>query len=236
MTEMATRVDEALRWLESRGSKKTRDEMLTRYGITASKAYGVPVSVIQKLAQETGRDHALAAALWKTGWYEARMATAYIDEPERVTASQMDRWARDWDNWAIVDTVCFCLFDRSPHAWGKVEQWSKRREEFIRRGAFALLACLALHDKTATDSPFLKSLKLIEKAASDERNFVKKGVSWAVRSIGGRNKALNSATLELSRRLAESEDPTARSIGKLGIRDLGSPALQRRFARRASGK
>lgn len=236
MTAMATRVDEALRWLESRGSRKTRDELLSRYGITAAKAYGVPVGVIQKLARETGRDHALAAALWETGWYEAQLATAYIDEPEKVTAAQMDRWAKDWDNWGIVDTLCFCLFDRTPHAWGKVEQWSRRREEYIRRGAFALLACLALHDRAATDARFLKSLKLIEKVATDERNFVKKGVSWAVRAIGGRNKALNTATLELCGRLAASEDPTARSIGKLGIRDLGSAALQRRFARRATGK
>lgn len=236
MTAMATRVDEALRWLESRGTTKTRDEMLTRYGITAPRAYGVPVGVIQKLARETGRDHALAAALWETGWYEAQIATAYIDEPEKVTRAQMDRWARDWDNWGIVDTLCFCLFDRTPHAWGKVDQWSKRREEFVRRGAFALLACLALHDRTATDARFLKSLKLIEKAATDERNFVKKGVSWALRAIGGRNKALNTAALTLARQLAESENPTAKSIGKLGIRDLASPALQRRFARRATAK
>jgi 3-methyladenine DNA glycosylase AlkD len=233
---MAMRVGEALRWLESRGSKRTRDDMLTRYGITASRAYGVPVGAIQQLACLTGRDHALAAALWQTGWYEARLAAAYIDEPEKVTAGQMDRWARDWDNWGIVDTVCFCLFDRTPQAWGRVERWSQRREEFVRRGAFALLACLALHDKTAPDARFLNSLKLIEKAATDERNFVKKGVSWAVRAIGGRNRTLNIATLGLARRLAGSEDPTAKSIGKLGIRDLGSPALQHRFARRATGK
>lgn len=233
---MAERVEEALRWLERRGTKRTRDDMLTRYGITASRAYGVPVGVIQQLARQTGRDHALAAALWETGWYEARLATAYIDEPEKVTSGQMDRWARDWDNWGIVDTLCFCLFDRTPHAWGKVGRWSRRREEFVRRGAFALLACLALHDETAPDARFLDSLKLIERAATDERNFVKKGVSWALRAIGGRNGTLNIAALELARRLAESADPTARSIGKLGIRDLGTPALQRRFARRATGK
>jgi 3-methyladenine DNA glycosylase AlkD len=220
MTELDRRVASALQWLESRASRKTRDELSTRYGITTDKAYGVPVGVIQKLAKEVGRDHALALALWETGWYEARLLTSYVDEPGKVTSAQMDRWARDWDNWGIVDTVCFCLFDRTPHAWGKVEQWSKRREEYIRRGGFVMLACLALHDKTAPDAPFLKGLKLIEKGATDERNFVKKGVSWALRTIAMRNASLRKAALELSRKLADSADPTATSIGKLGIRDI----------------
>lgn len=220
MTELARRVDAALHWLESRGTKKTRDDLLPRYGITAAKAYGVPVGVIQKLAKQIGRDHALAQALWQTGYYEAQLLTCYVDQPDKVTPAQMDRWARDWDNWGIVDTLCFCLFDRTPHAWGKVEQWSRRREEYVKRGAFALLACLALHDKAAADGQFIKSLQLIEKGATDPRNFVKKGVSWALRAIAMRNAALRKAALELARRLAESEDLTAKSIGKLGIRDI----------------
>lgn len=227
MSGLDGRVDAALQWLESRGSRKTREEMQSRYGITAAKAYGVPVGVIQKLAREIGRDHALAQALWTTGWYEARILTCYVDQPEKVTAAQMDRWARDWDNWGIVDTLCFCLFDRTPHAWGKVEQWSGRREEYVKRGAFALLACLALHDQTATDDRFLKSLKLIEKAATDERNFVKKGVSWAIRAIAMRNASLSKAALELAKRLAQSDDPTAKSIGKLAIRDIAKHSSKR---------
>ena len=140
MTDAAERVDEALRWLERRGSKKVREEMLTRYGITAPKAFGVSVGAIQQLGKKLGRDHDLAAALWDTGWYEARLLTAFVDDPAQVTAPQMDRWARDFDNWGVCDTLCFALFDRTPHAWKKVEPWSRRREEFVKRAAFALMA------------------------------------------------------------------------------------------------
>jgi 3-methyladenine DNA glycosylase AlkD len=141
---------------------------------------------IQSLARRLGRNHELAAALWETGWYEARLLAAYVAEPEHITPAQMDRWCRDFDNWGTCDTVCFVLFDRSPHAWRKVEQWSGRRDEFARRAAFALLASLALHDRGTADAPFERGLALIEDAATDERNFVKKAVSWALRSIDSR--------------------------------------------------
>jgi 3-methyladenine DNA glycosylase AlkD len=228
-------VREALAWLERRRSKRTREEMLTRYGITAPKAFGVSVSAIQQLAKRLGRDHDLAAALWETGWYEARMLAAYVDDPAQVTAAQMDRWARDFDNWGICDTVCFVLFDRTPHAWRKVEQWSRRRDEFVKRAAFALLASLALHDKLTGDEPFLRSLALVERAAADERNFVKKGVSWALRATGRRSQALNAAAVETARRLAESADAAARWVGKDALRELTSPAVRRRIAARRSG-
>ena len=155
---------------------------LKRFGITAAKAFGVSMANIQKVAKPLGRSHALAEALWKTGWYEARMLSSLVDEPERVTPAQMDRWCRDFDNWGICDTVCFKLFDRTPHALAKVTKWSASKEEFVRRAAFALLASLALHDKTSPDASFLKTLPMIERAATDGRNFVKKGVSWALRS------------------------------------------------------
>src|SRR5262249_60696500 len=137
-------------------------------------------------------------------WYEARMLATFVDEPELVTPAQMDRWCRDFDSWAICDTACFHLFDRTPHAWRKVAQWSRRRDEFAKRAAFALLACLALHDKNAGDEPFLKCLPLVESAAEDERNFVKKGVSWALRLIGRRNLKLNAAAVAIAKRLATS--------------------------------
>src|SRR5262245_1689577 len=117
MTTMAQQVRDALAWLERRGSRRTREEMLTRYGITAPKAFGVSVGAIQQLAKRLGRDHALAVALWDTGWYEARLLASFVAQPERVTQAQMDRWARDFDNWGVVDTVCFQLWDRTPHAW-----------------------------------------------------------------------------------------------------------------------
>ncbi len=232
MTATAERVDEALRWLERKGTKKVREDMLTRYGITAPKAFGVPVGTIQQLGKKLGRDHELAAGLWDTGWYEARLLTAYVDDPTQVTSAQMDRWARDFDNWGVCDTLCFALFDRTPHAWKKVEPWSKRREEFVKRAAFALVASLALHDKKAADGRFLATLPLIERGASDDRNFVKKGVSWALRVVGRRNRALNEAAVKVARRLAESPEAPARWVGKDGLKELTSPAVQRRLDQR----
>ena len=213
-------VNEALAWLEEHSSKKIRDEMLPRYGIDAPKAFGVSVANLHKLAKITGRNHEFALALWETGWYEARMLASLVDEPERVTPAQMDQWCRDFDNWGICDTVCFKLFDQSPHAYKKVEQWAKRRDEFVRRGAFALMASLALHDKEASDDRFVKWFPLIEKGADDDRNFVKKGVSWALRAVGKRNPKLKSAAIKLAQRLATSEQPSARWVGKDALRDL----------------
>ena len=225
------RVRESLAWLERRGTKRNR-EGLARYAITAPKVFGVSVAMIRQLGKKLGRDHELALALWETGWYEARMLTAFVAEPERVTPAQMDRWARDFDNWAICDTLCFHLFDRTPHAWKKVEQWSRRREEFVKRAAFALLASLALHDKKAPDAPFARSLRLIEEAATDHRNFVKKAVSWALRSVGRRNRALHTPAVDVARRLAASDESAARWVGKDALRELTSAAVRKRLASR----
>jgi 3-methyladenine DNA glycosylase AlkD len=225
----ADRARATLAWLERRGTKRNRDGM-ARYGIIAPKAFGVSVAMIRRLAKSLGRDHELAAALWETGWYEARMLTAFVDDPTLVTAAQMDRWARDFDNWAICDTLCFHLFDRTPHAWRKIEQWSRRREEFVKRAAFALLASVALHDKAAPDAPFVRSLRFIEQGASDERNFVKKSVSWALRSVGRRSRALNTAATPLARRLAESAEPAERWIGKDALREFTKLANRRHHA------
>src|SRR5262245_61579565 len=181
----------ALATLEQMRTKRDYDN-LARFGINANKAFGVSMANIQVLAKRLGRNHALAAALWDSGWYEARLLAAFVDEPERVTAAQIERWCRDFDNWGICDTLCFQLFDRTPHAWGKVKAWSGKRDEFVKRAAFALLASLAGHDKTSGDKPFLEGLVLIERAATDERNFVKKGVNWALRRVGGRSATLNA--------------------------------------------
>jgi 3-methyladenine DNA glycosylase AlkD len=206
--------------------------MLTRYGITAPKAFGISVGVIQQLAKRLGRDHALAGALWETGWYEARMLASFIDDPARVTPAQMDRWCRDFDNWGICDTVCFHLFDKTPHAWAKIAPWADSRHEFVKRAAFALLASLALHDKRAGDESFARCLPLIERAATDERNFVKKGVSWALRLIGRRNPALNAAAVTVARRLSMSPEPAARWVGKGALKELTSPLVTRQLAAR----
>jgi 3-methyladenine DNA glycosylase AlkD len=224
-------VQAALAPLEEMSTRHDRDN-LARFGITASKAFGVSMANIQKLAKRIGRSHELAAALWDTGWYEARMLTAFVDEPARVTGPQMDRWCRDFDNWGICDTLCFKLFDRTPHAWAKVAQWSGKPDEFVRRAGFALLASLALHDKGAADKAFVDSLRLIERAASDDRNFVKKGVNWALRSIGRRSAALNVAAVSVARRLAASPDAGARWVGRGALKELTSPAVIRGLAAR----
>lgn len=142
----------------------------------------------------------------------------------------MNRWCRDFDNWAICDTLCVHLFDRTPHAFAKVARWSDKRAEFVKRVAFALLASLALHDKTCGDEPFIESLRLIEKAASDERNFVKKGVSWALRGVGRRNATLHAAAVTVARRLADSPEVAARWVGREALKELTSAAVVRRVA------
>jgi 3-methyladenine DNA glycosylase AlkD len=230
-------VQAALSWLKKRSTERDR-ENLARFGINASKAFGVSMANIQVLAKRLGRNHELAAALWDTGWYEARMLTSFVDEPARVTPAQMDRWCRDFDNWGICDTVCFCLFDRTPHAWAKVAQWSDKRDEFVKRAAFALLASLAGHDKSASDERFVESLRFVERAASDERNFVKKGVSWALRRIGRRNAALNAAAVTVARRLSVSPEAAARWVGRGALKELTSPAVVRQLAarRKATGR
>ncbi len=223
----------ALTWLEQKSTKRDRDN-LSRFAINAKKAFGVSMANMKVLAKRLGRNHELAAALWDTGCYEARMLASMVDDPAQVTSVQMDRWCRGFDNWAICDTMCFCLFDRTPHAWSKVEQWSDRPQEFIRRTAFALLWSLTVHDKRATDEQFADGLRLIERAATDERHFVKKAVNMALRAIGKRNPALNTAAVKVAQRLAASPDDTARWVGKDALRELASPKMRSRLAGRTT--
>jgi 3-methyladenine DNA glycosylase AlkD len=224
--------------LKKLGTKRTRDGM-ARYAIPSDHAFGVPMAAMQALAKRLGRDHDLALALWDTGWYEARTVAALIDEPERVTAAQMDRWARDFGNWAVCDSVCFFLFDRTPHAFDKVRKWSRSKDEYVKRGAFALLASLSAHDKLSSDDAFLECLPLIEAAAADDRNFVKKGVSWALRLMGRRNPALHAASVAAAERLAASEAPSARWVGRGAVKELTSPkvvAAVQALAKKKAGK
>ncbi len=233
MATIGIQVKEILSWLERQGSARNRDGM-ARYGIVADKVFGVSVSTIRAKGKQLGRDHDLALALWDTGWYEARMLAAFVDDPAEVTASQMDRWAKDFDNWAICDTLCFHLFDKTPHAWRKIEQWSGKRGEFVKRAGFALLAGVALHDRKTPDTPFLRSLTIIEDRATDGRNFVKKGVSWALRTIGHRNEILHEAAIATAEKLTTSDDSTARWIGRDALNDLSRPMVEARVAKRAA--
>jgi 3-methyladenine DNA glycosylase AlkD len=233
--QVQEQVQVALASLERMSTQRHRDN-LARFGIDATNPLGVSMTDIQKLAKRLGRSHELAAALWETNVYEARMLTSFVDEPERVTSAQMDRWCREFDNWAICDTLCFKLFDQTPYAWAKVAKWGDQRDEFVKRAAFALLASLAIHDKSATNEPFLECLPLIERAAMDERNFVKKGVSWALRTLGRRNAVLNEAAVVVARRLVASPEAAARWIGRDALRELTGALVKRQLAAKALRK
>jgi len=215
----ASQAKAALAELKKLSSAKVRDGM-TRYGLPNDKALGVSVGDIQKLGKKLGPSQALAEALWETDVYEARLLAAFVGEPEKLTPALMDRWCRDFDNWGVVDTVCFKLFDQSPHSWSRVEKWAKLKGEQQKRAGFVMLACLAAHAKDAPDEEFRKFLPLIEWGATDERNFVKKGVSWALRMVGRCSPALLLESLALAKRLAASDDPTARWVGKEALRDF----------------
>ena len=231
MTPRVATLDDAdavVAWLEKNATKATRDGM-ARYGLPSDKAFGITMSQLKTLARLVGRNHDLAADLWSTGLYDARMAAALIDDPAQVTAAQMDRWCKNFDNWGIVDTACFALFDRTPHAWAKVSKWATKKPEFEKRAAFALLWGLTTHDKTAPDTHYIGGLALIEQAATDERHFVKKAVNMALRAVGKRNKTLNTAAVVVARRLAASDDPTASWNGRDALRELGGPSVTRRI-------
>jgi len=219
---------EVLKWLEKTGTRRYKDG-LARYGIVTPKAFGVPVGAMLKFAKRQGKDHALAAELWRSGWYEARLLAAMLDDPKQVTRRQMDAWAGEFDNWGVCDTVCWHLFDYSPFAWEKLRRWSTSPREFVKRAAFAMMAGQAGHNKTAADAQFLALLPLIERGARDDRNFVKKAVSWALRRIGGRSRALHTAALALAARLAASDQPSCRWVGKDVLRDLSRPLVRARI-------
>jgi 3-methyladenine DNA glycosylase AlkD len=221
-------VQAVLEWLKDHSTRATLDGM-ARYAIPSDKAFGVAMRDMKALGKKLGHNHELALALWDTGWYEARMVVSFVADPALVTAAQMDRWCKQFDNWAICDTMCFNLFDRTPHRWAKVKQWSSKRDEFEKRTAFALLWSLTVHDRHADDEAFIRGLELIEREAGDERNFVKKAVNMALRAIGKRNRALNAAAVAVARRLADSEQGAARWVGKDALRELTSPAVTKRL-------
>lgn len=215
---LESRVEEVLAALRREADPRILAEMGPRYGLHVEKAMGVAMNRMQAVAKAAGRDHALAEALWDTGWYEARMVACMVDAPDQVTPEQMERWRLDFDNWGIVDTVCFKLWDQVSFAPEKAAAWCAMNDEFGRRAGFALMACLALHGK-GDEAFFLDGLKVIEACATDERNFVKKGVNWALRAIGGKkNPTLRAAARETAGRLAASKDKTARWNGKDALR------------------
>jgi 3-methyladenine DNA glycosylase AlkD len=222
--------NEVLTWLKRHGSRRNVEGM-ARYGIRTPRAFGVSMGTMLPLAKRLGKDHALAMALWDTGWHEARVLAAFVDDPQRVTRRQMNAWAADFNNWAVCDTVCFHLFDQTPFAWEKARQWSNSPREFVKRAAFALMASLAGHDKAASDAQFRNLLPLIEQGARDKRHLVKKGVNWALRQIGKRNLPLNAAALAVAKCLSKSEEAACRWVGRDAWRELASPKVRSPLAR-----
>jgi 3-methyladenine DNA glycosylase AlkD len=231
-TERAADVKSALAWLEAHGTVRYRDQLATRFAIHTDKSFGTSMVDIKRLAKTIGKDQELAQALWNTGWHEAKALASFVADPKLTTPTMMDTWCRDFINWADCDTACFVLFDKTPHALTKVKQWAKRKPEFEKRAAFALLASCALHDKKGPDEPYLELLPLATVAASDKRNFVKKAVSWALRSLGGRSAVLHEAALEASKKLAASQHSTERWVGKDVLRDITRPLIAKRVARK----
>jgi 3-methyladenine DNA glycosylase AlkD len=212
-------------------------EGMARFGIsTCKEALGIPTPMLQKIAREIGRDHALALELWKSGVFEARCVAALIDDPTLVTEEQMERWVMDFDNWAVCDNCCGRLFDKTSMAYPKALEWSRREEEYVKRAAFSLMAALAVHDKEARIAKFLKFLAPIQRESTDERNFVKKAVNWALRQIGKRNLALNKAAIKTALEIRKSDSPSARWIAADALRELRSEAVQKRLQKAGPGE
>jgi 3-methyladenine DNA glycosylase AlkD len=219
---------EIIKKLKSLGSSKNVAGM-ARFGIVTKKIYGVAHPDIDRLARVIGKNHALAQKLWVSGIHDARILAGLIDSPEWVTQKQMDAWTRDFDSWAVCDSMCMHLFSKTGFAHKKVWQYVKSKEEYVRRTGFVLMATLAVHDKKSPDGAFLKFFPLMEKYATDERNFVKKAINWALRQIGKRNLSLNREAIKLAKEIYKIDSRSARWIAGGALRELESEEVQRRL-------
>jgi 3-methyladenine DNA glycosylase AlkD len=195
---------------------------MARFGISSTNTLGISIYTLRKMAKELGKDHELALKLWDSAFHEARILASFIDEPEKVTEAQLERWVKDFDSWDIVDQVSE-LIAQTPYVLKKIHQWAERDEEFVKRTAFSLIAEISVHDKNMADDEFEPLFKVIKSAATDERNFVKKAVNWALRNIGKRNRRLHRAALACARRIAKQDSRAARWIAKDAIRELTNP-------------
>jgi len=241
---MKPEVRRILAELRDKGSPERRVSM-QRAGINVDHAFGVSVPDLRKAAVRLGPNHRLAVALWATGNHEARLLACFVDDPAEVTEKQMEAWAKDFDSWDICDQATTSLFDQTDHAWAKAAEWAKRDQEWIKRGGFALMAGLAVHDKSATDGAFRKLFAVIERGATDERNFVKKAVNWALRNIGKRNLALNAAAIACAERIRDKanqgagSDASARAarwVASDALRELESEKVVARVKAKGRGR
>ena len=204
---------------------------MARFGMTPERRLGVAVPEMRRIAKQVGKDHALALELWKSKIPEAMMVASMIDDPEQVTSKQMEEWVKDFNSWDVCDQVCMNLFEKTDLVWKKAVDWSGREEEYVKRAAFALMACLAWHNKEAPGENFVKFIPVIKREATDGRDMVKKSVSWALRNIGKRNPTMNQMALKAARDIQNMGTRSARWIGSDVIRDLTSETVQKRFKR-----
>jgi len=204
---------------------------MARFGIKTERAFGISMKGLEPLARRYRRNHQLAADLWASGYHEARLLAALIDDPGVVTSEQMDAWAAEFDSWDLCDQACLKQFVWTPFVEEKIARWAADEREFVRRAGFALLASYAVHGKAAADATFIRLLDLVEEHASDSRNYVRKAVNWALRQIGKRSAALHKPALRVAMRLAASNDKTARWIGKDAVRELTDPKRIARLRR-----
>jgi 3-methyladenine DNA glycosylase AlkD len=222
--------EQVIKKLESMANPKNVEGM-ARYGINPHNNLGVSIYQLRPIAKENGKDHDLALKLWDSGIHDARLLACFIDDPEKVTSKQMDSWANDFDSWDICDQTCTSLFDLTPFAWEKIFYWSKNEKEFVKRGAFSLIAGLAVHDKKADDKMFEQLFPIIIRESTDDRNYVKKAVNWALRNIGKRNYILNKKAVETAKKISKIESKTAKWIAKDALRELNSEKIQERLKR-----
>lgn len=195
-------------------------EGMARFGISTNDTLGVSIPDIRKLAKEIGKNHELALELWDSGIHEARLLAGFIDAPKLVNQDQLEDWVEDFDSWDVCDQVCGSLFDKTEFAWAKAIEWTKRKKEFVKRAGFVLMACLAVHDKKAEDNGFIAFLPIIKRECTDERNFVKKAVNWALRQIGKRNIKLNKLAITTAKEIQKIDSKTARWIANDALREL----------------
>jgi 3-methyladenine DNA glycosylase AlkD len=218
-------LEEVLKKLESMGNPKNVEGM-ARYGINPKNNLGISIYKLRPLANVIGKNHELSLKLWNTGIHDARLLAIFIEDVAKVTEEQMDLWANDFDSWDICDQACTSLFDLTPLAWKKIFEWAKSDKEFVKRGAFSLIAGLAVHNKEADDKKFEQFFLLIKKYSIDERNYVKKAVNWALRNIGKRNIYLNKRAVETAREIQKIDSKTAKWIAGDAIRELTSEKIK----------
>jgi 3-methyladenine DNA glycosylase AlkD len=225
--------NEILRKLKSLANPEAVEGMI-RFGISPKNTYGISLPNIRKIAREIGRNHELAQELWSSGIHEARTLASLIDDPKKVTDEQMENWVRDFDSWDVCDQCCSNLFDKTIHAFDKAEQWSARDEEFVKRAGFVLMATLAVHAKKAKDEEFTRFFPIIKRESTDERNYVKKAVNWALRQIGKRNLALNHKAIETAKQIQRTDSGSAKWIASDALRELTGEAVRKRLASKQS--